>query len=82
LDGGEDLVQGDEGALGDRRFIGTGMPADGISATADGASWELHREIHFFDTSYYIANLYRTIIPYQTRLVKPPLELYTGAKRG
>lgn len=37
LDRDEEFLQRDEGALGDRRVVGAGKPADGISAMADGA---------------------------------------------
>jgi len=38
LDGRNLLLEGNEGILGDRWFIGAGKPADSILATADRAT--------------------------------------------
>jgi hypothetical protein len=46
LDRGKTFLEGNEGALGDRRLILAGLPADGINRSAFGAFWELDRELH------------------------------------
>ena len=46
LDRGKPFLEGNEGALGDRRLIFTGLPADGITGSALGTLWELDRELH------------------------------------
>jgi len=56
------LYQGNECPLWDSLFPLTAEAAGGFLRTANRALFELKQERHLVITSYYIANLHRTII--------------------